>query len=432
MGASYDTRNLPTGEFDTATHATLASASYDGLTRRWTTSFANGNYTNYYYDLLGRLIEEFSYTGNQVNGANSYEVVDHLYLTEGAGELGRVQKSYQKTCPTCGYSYKDDDLQYVHEDVRKSPFGIESKVKGALAWEGEIDPFGTVAHEGLPGPDGKIGTADDLAATTSNPITFPPELIGACNCSILGAFAGSYRDSTTGYSAGLTGGGLFRPQAFALSAPLWNNVMDSWGPSAYARNGGTVTLGLLADRGSPPALQKLLRHSKLMPAPPIAKDVVNNVLHDFAGINNPLAWAEEGMISAWIIVCGQTATIAAMQGDGKGHGLGNDASGHPNQYLTEVGEESWAICNRAVRLDSQSGIWEPFDTSWENEIANSVWDNVNEEYNGVPEDGQDLSQGQSCKNGCSVGGGAPGALVGLLLLLGFRYLNRRRETAKTQ
>ncbi len=152
--------------------------SYDGWGHLWQTNTGASlsNWNQNYYDIFGRLIEEYAYTGASLNNYPQYDLTDHVYLGEGAGEVGRVIRYYEVTCGSCGYSLVDDDIEYVHEDYRHGPFAIESKASNGLAWEVEENPFGEFMRTGaqngpaLPGPDGKIGTSDDLPAIIPNVI----------------------------------------------------------------------------------------------------------------------------------------------------------------------------------------------------------------------------------------------------------------------
>ncbi len=136
----------------------------DGLERRWQKTSHTGAWTQFYYDLNGRVAQEYQNNGVTVNGCAAYDVVDHVYLGEGANEVSRVIRRFQSGTGCTSYGFVDMDLYYVHEDYRNTVFAIESKAVGGLGGEQEISPFGVLLTFKLPGPDGKIGTSDDVTS----------------------------------------------------------------------------------------------------------------------------------------------------------------------------------------------------------------------------------------------------------------------------
>jgi YD repeat-containing protein len=154
----YDTLSRLIGLSDARGRAMVAY-SYDGAQHTAQRIEADGSSTMYYYSPSGTLLHEVAYTGEQQNGDRVYEVRNYVYLE--TIEVARIVRKYLRPCAGCTYAFIDEDVRYVHEDFRRSPFGIESMNTGALGWTGEIDPFGNWKAIGLPGADGKIGTADD-------------------------------------------------------------------------------------------------------------------------------------------------------------------------------------------------------------------------------------------------------------------------------
>ena len=133
---------------------------------------ACGNQTwhQLFYDNSGRLLEEFESNGASAHGCASYDVTDHLYM--GQLEVGRVLRAYQSPggeskCAANSYKFIDEDILYLHHDGRGLVEAIESKKTGGLVWEAEIAPFGQIMNVGLPGPDGKLATAQPLITPTA-------------------------------------------------------------------------------------------------------------------------------------------------------------------------------------------------------------------------------------------------------------------------
>ncbi len=237
VASAYDTRNRYSG-FESYNIFTgwlddEDSRSYDAHGRLWqdTTGVSQANWTQYYYDLRGRILQEYSYSGQQVNGAPAYQVIDHFYLREGAGEVGRLVRMYEELT-TGVYAFVDQDLHYVHEDYRHSPFAIEGYVEKGLVWEGELDPFANMVAQGLPGPDGKIGTSDDTAALTSQVYSSMKSRMQY----------GNYFTSM--------GRNNWRGQYGEMGSGMGDSLLDIGGPSSYAPNGGPDTLLSIGGSGN--------------------------------------------------------------------------------------------------------------------------------------------------------------------------------------
>jgi YD repeat-containing protein len=158
--AKFDYYNGSTFQYTTEAYQN------DGLERRWQKANHTGTWVQFYYDLQGRVLEEYQNNLITVNGCPAYTVVDHVYLGRGASEVARAVRQFQSSggCSHASYSFVDKDILYVHEDYRNTAFADESKSIGSLAWEAETSPFGVTVHQGLPGSDGKIGTTDDLSS----------------------------------------------------------------------------------------------------------------------------------------------------------------------------------------------------------------------------------------------------------------------------
>jgi len=180
----------------------------------------------FYYGSDGRLLEEFEFNGASTRGpCPAYDVTDHVYL---AGmEVARVIRQYQSilggtdpvSCALFGYKYVDKDILYLHHDARGALVAVESVARKGLAWEAEISPFGQVMHAGLPGPDGKIGTSDDIVFPDPSVITLTSGSSGASVDGQLGGF--------------LDQPGEIDPTA-GLSTTPGANVWSGYGYSAYA------------------------------------------------------------------------------------------------------------------------------------------------------------------------------------------------------
>lgn len=213
--------------------AAVQAYNFDGQGRRWQrTDSASGHWNQNYYDLRGRLIEEFQSNGVTVNSAPAYDIIDYVYLGNGTSNVGRVVRRYQASCVGCGYVIADQDVQYVHENYRNAPFSIVSAGSGAIAWEGEVDPFGLVVHSGLPNGDGKIGTADDLPPVIQNYVD-----TGSAWLDPADVLAEAGLDQA-----------FSRPSVGALlGGPDMGSIVDPSGPSAYSTNSINSVLSFVAD-----------------------------------------------------------------------------------------------------------------------------------------------------------------------------------------
>jgi YD repeat-containing protein len=162
----YDARSLLKQIYDLIAALPLVSYTYDGRLRLCQRTLADGTWTQYYYDMRGYLLHEFAYLGAEENNDKAYQVTNHVYL--GTMEVARIVRIYKRGAVGGDYVYVDDDVQYVHEDFRRSPFGIESVKTNGIGWEVEMDAFGHWVNVGIPGPDGKIGSPDQTVATLLN------------------------------------------------------------------------------------------------------------------------------------------------------------------------------------------------------------------------------------------------------------------------
>ncbi len=243
----YDTRNLLSQLYDVPTGQPLVRYEYDGSLRHWQrTDTRNGTWTQYYYDLRDRVLQEYEFIGVYRNGDKEYSVTDHVYLED--REVARVVLKYFRPCDGCAYVYEDDDIHLVHEDFRKGPFVLEKNwlagIPGLLGWAGEVDAFGKWQNLGsLPGPDGKVGTADDVPVDFSN----------------LKGFYNTFRDPVDALSTSLGRGSIFsRPSIGARLGGPWESqkaANDLWSArnSAYVPNGSDDLLGALGGKSVGPA-----------------------------------------------------------------------------------------------------------------------------------------------------------------------------------
>ncbi len=131
-----------------------------------------------------------------------------------------------------GMAYPEGEPHYVHEDYRHSPFAIEGYVEKGLVWEGELDPFANMVAQGLPGPDGKIGTSDDTAALTSQVYSSMKSRMQY----------GNYFTSM--------GRNNWRGQYGEMGSGMGDSLLDIGGPSSYAPNGGPDTLLSIGGSGN--------------------------------------------------------------------------------------------------------------------------------------------------------------------------------------
>lgn len=278
----------------------LAAYSYDGAQHIAQRVQADGSSTHSYYSPSGVLLYEVADTGEQQNGDRVYEITNYVYLD--TTEVARIVRKYLRPCPGCAYEYIDDDVRYVHEDVRRSPFGIESMSTGALGWAGEIDPFGNWKAIGLPGADGKIGTADDEPLAFGNHTS-----------------AGKSRFEPVDQLAALAGRGS------AWARPSTGDRLG--GPSGAQKLLGQITQGLspyLAGHESGDALAALggkrgtlKSDGNLMGRGRRDWGSLANGLDDF--VNSVAAWIGAGTAAATAaeIITGATATaIAGVAGAG--------------------------------------------------------------------------------------------------------------------
>ena len=130
----------------------------------------------YFYDYRGRILEELDLNPLSVInvfGPNpdpytipcpTFDIVDHIYL--GDQEVGRVLRQGNPGS-ACQAGDPDVDIEYVHQDSRGAIVAVESQMVGAVVAEGSVSPFGQTQYMGLPGPSGKIGGADHVAASVA-------------------------------------------------------------------------------------------------------------------------------------------------------------------------------------------------------------------------------------------------------------------------
>jgi YD repeat-containing protein len=196
--------------------------------KAWMVAQASGGNENlvttwhqFFYGSDGRLLEEFENNGASANGCAAYDVTDHLYLAD--LEIARVVRQYVSSggatnCAPNSYNYVDKDIFYLHHDARGVLFAVESQAEGGLAWEAEIAPPGQVMNVGLPGADGKIGTADDIVFPDPRVITLTSGIAAASVDGQIGAFSDSLGD--------------IDPAAGTTTVPE-GNVWSPYGTSAY-------------------------------------------------------------------------------------------------------------------------------------------------------------------------------------------------------
>jgi YD repeat-containing protein len=147
--------------------STLETYNYDGRGRRWqkaSGTIAN-TWTQFYYDLWGHVIQTYT-PSSPVNGCSAYAVTDLIYLN--GAEVGRVTRSFQGmgTCAPSTYSFLTLEQMHTETDARRSPWAIDDST--GLLGESEYTPTGGIKTWARPGPDGKIGTSDDLGANAPN------------------------------------------------------------------------------------------------------------------------------------------------------------------------------------------------------------------------------------------------------------------------
>jgi YD repeat-containing protein len=182
----------------------------------------------FFYDLNDRLLEEVENNGATANGCPAYDITDHIYLAD--LEIARVTSQLVAPGGTSGcaptlYQLVLKDVLYLHHDARGLLFAVESQAKGGLAWEAEVGPFGQVLSTGLPGPDGKIGTSDDVQPPT---ISLSPG-IGAANVDgQVGFLADKMRE--------------IDPSAGRLNSP-GASVWDPYGMTPYLQVPQTIGAG---------------------------------------------------------------------------------------------------------------------------------------------------------------------------------------------
>jgi hypothetical protein len=138
----------------------------------------------YFYDSRGRILEELDlnpFTAINVFGPNqnpyalpcpTFDIVDHIYL--GDQEVGRVLRQGNPGS-ACQAGDPDVDIEYIHQDSRGAIVAVESQNLGTVVAEGSVSPFGQTLYMGLPGPSGKIGGGDHVAAS----LAFDPGVGGA-------------------------------------------------------------------------------------------------------------------------------------------------------------------------------------------------------------------------------------------------------------
>jgi hypothetical protein len=234
----YDSRGLLRGIGPLGSSSLQLMYEYDGFGRRWQErDLTNGRWVQYYYDIFGRPIEEVSFTGEVLNGKEVYNISDTVYLGPGAREVGRFKRRLEPVCPpgsSCSYTMRDVDINYIHEDHRSAPLAIECRSGGGLCWTGEVDPFGRFRAVGLPGVDGKIGTADDLPFTTDN----------------LRSVLGTAFNPTTNLISSMLGGSSGRTPYATNAMPNLSWASSIEGGSVYAQTNRSRLNDLMSEVGS--------------------------------------------------------------------------------------------------------------------------------------------------------------------------------------